>query len=761
MRLGEKFMKYANRSTEYEQVKNLLADKVNPIFIDAYRASGVTSFIQEKMADVYTPAFNKQNILYIDATTDKPLSEMIFEKLIHSDHIKQLQVIADKKLGKHDNSLFQALLETVNYGPLLSRLMDRKSALPVYSGNYSSAMEAHLIPFFNDDHCTPFLIIIDAVEQLPGDSHDFLARLLRCKSVQCILIKTEDTPLYDKIENYLSARNIDVTSHVLFERPQIKLIKELGSLYDVEVSTPEAEKIVTETEQNIHAIIKHIRNLKCSPIHNSFTAWEKTIISILKIWGSAISETNLIEIATASNVFAEDSASACQIALSSLKEKCVISDNGVGWELSTHYDPEITKITDSVADQLICKNIVYRFLCERGHEKINTKLRYQLSRDLNCTTAEDAKLFLRQQIMLGNDVSADVMSYANLDKTKREDCLLAAIKYCRERKNDEALNWISFIPENKITDDIEAFRAVLLSRTRHSVEAESALISSLKKSDSPEQQNLLAAFLINNYTQMEDLSKAQLVYERTKDLYPLSSTHGYLVRNATSAFKGYPGNMYEIALSDFEADNDDYGYYTTLCNQGYALCKIGDYVNARSLLEQAQKGLENFPQTNLHIIYNDLGICYLLLDKFEEAVRYLRLAIDLSQNKMPQIFATINLACAEAVMGHTDHARLSLDEIYTDVRNYTLDRVRQKYYPNRLLVEYLAGNKDMIHLIESAKSFPDRYFPEQTKKAINLYQRFANSNKAPQKHRWKELFSPCGLTYWYVDPLKLLPAGII
>lgn len=753
-------MEYANRSVEYEKVKTLLANKASPIFIDAYRASGVTSFIQEKMADVYTLTFTKQNILYVDATAGNPLSEMLFEKLVHSDHIKELQVIADKELGGHDNSLFQALLEGINYaGPLLSRLVDRKSAMPIYSGNYSSAMEAHLLPFFNN-HTAPFLIIIDAVEQIPGDSYDFLVRLLRCQTVQCILIKTEDTPLYDKIENYLSARGIDVASHVLFERPQIKLIKELGLLYDVEVSTSEAERIITETEQNIHTIIKHIRNLKCLPAHDPFNAWEKAIISILGIWGSAISEAYLIEIAIASNVFAEDSKGACQIALSSLKEKRVISKDDIGWELSAHYDPEVTKITNSVVDQLISKNIIYHFLCEPGHERINTKLRYQLSKDLHCTTSDDAKLFLRQQIILGNDVSEDVMSYANLDKREKEDCLLAAIKYCRERKNDEALKWIDFIPENAITNDIGAFKAVLLNRTKHSDEAEKALISSFKKCYLPEQRNLLAAFLISNYTQMEKLSTAQVVYERTKNLYPASSTHGYLIRNATSAFKEYRADMYEIALSDFKASHDDFGYYTTLCNQGYALCKIGDYVNALNLLKQAQKGLENFPQTNLHIIYNDLGLCYFLLDKFEDAVRYFRLAISLSQNKTPLIFSTVNLACTEAVMGYTERAILRLDEIYPDVKNHKLDRVRQKYYPNRLLVEYLHGNKNITELVEYAKLFPDRYFPEQTKKAINIYQRFAKSNKGPQKYRWKELFSPCGLTYWYVDPLKLFPAGI-
>lgn len=331
-------MKYANRNFEYEQVKTLLVNKANPIFIDAYRASGVTSFIQEKMADVYEVDFNKQNILYIDANSGKPLSEMLFEKLVHSDHIKELQALADKKLGGHDSSLFQALLELTKYGPLLSRIFEHKSALPVYSGNYSSAMEGYLIPFFNTYEDSPFLIIIDAVEQVPGDSYDFLMSLLRCKTVRCILIRTEDIPRYDKLENYLSVRNIDITSHVLFERPQIKLIKELGLLYGVEISTSDAQKIITETGQNIHTIIRYIRNLKCLPVHDSFTEWEKTIILILNIWGSAINETYLMEIV--SNAFAEDSASAFQIALASLKERCVVSNNSIGWELSTHYPKE-------------------------------------------------------------------------------------------------------------------------------------------------------------------------------------------------------------------------------------------------------------------------------------------------------------------------------------------------------------------------------------------------------------------------------------
>ena len=243
--------------------------------------------------------------------------------------------------------------------------------------------------------------------------------------------------------------------------------------------------------------------------------------------------------------------------------------------------------------------------------------------------------------------------------------------------------------------------------------------------------------------------------KKMKNLYSNEPMFGYLVRNATSAFSGYSETLYEEALSAFKHEKDEFGYATTLCNQGYALCKNGFPEKGFNILKKAKTHLEKFSKIHRHIIYNNLGICYFLLKEYQSAHHFLLAATKLGRNSMPRIFSEINLACVEAVMGKTDSALSRLGIIEDDIKNHKLDRVRQKYYINRLLVEYLSGNKDLTTLICLANKYTDRYFPEHTKKAVQFYKEYINSNSQPQNDKWQQLYSPCGLVYWYIDPLKL------
>lgn len=715
-----------------------------------------------KLPNAWKDRFISENVLYLDAATCRSLEDLLFEKLVHSEHINTLQNIADQKLGSKDGSALSAILDGIDYiGPLISRLAERKSALPVYAGTYASAIEEYLTLFFK--RCADkgsFLVIIDTVERLPEKSYELLLRLIQCEVVCFILIKTEDTICYSKLENYLSSNSVNTDIRIAFDRPQVKLIKELGAIYGITISTVDAQEIIKETDQNIHTIIRCIREIKKLPTRTSFTDWEKAIIFILSICALPVNGNNLAEMVASCPVFALDYHEAFRNGIENLKCQNIISHDSDGWVLTNHYDPIIHEVLNNVSDQLIYKNIVYNFLL-RSSNVGSARLRYQLSQDLNCTTPEDARLFLRKLVASGSDVPADVLMNAQLHKGQPDHCLLASINYCRERKYQEALEWLNAIPADKMTDSINAFKATLLNRTRNSVAAERALVASLELYGPPERQNFLGAFLISNFIHQEQLTIARDIYHKMKDLYPEAPLHGYLVRNAISAYKEYRADLYERALADFQADNDDFGYYTTLCNQGYSLLKEGMYSDGLDILQRSKMGLEEFSHSNLHIIYNNLGLAYLFVGQLENAWRYLLLALNMGQNSMPKIFSTINLACVEAIAGNTSQALNRLDAIDNEVKNHTLDRVRQKYYSNRLMVEYLRSNKDIRQLIDLAKMFPDRYFPEQTMKAIRTYQRFTGSSKPPRRERWRELFSPCGLAYWYLEPLKLLPKGII
>lgn len=91
-------MNYANRDIEYGTLRQLIENGSNPIFIYAYHASGVTSFVKMRMKAVCTSLFDT-NIIYIDASKGRPLSELLLTQLVRSDYLEQLQQFADKKWG--------------------------------------------------------------------------------------------------------------------------------------------------------------------------------------------------------------------------------------------------------------------------------------------------------------------------------------------------------------------------------------------------------------------------------------------------------------------------------------------------------------------------------------------------------------------------------------------------------------------------------------------------------------------------------------
>ena len=158
-------MNYANRDTESIIVERLLLQGKTPIIINANHASGITSFIKEKLSDIIDSRFGT-NVFYIDAAASRPLSELMFRSITSSDYLQDLQSMADRELGNNDKFTLSAVLEGLPYvGPAFGKAVERRSAIPVYSGAYSSVMEELLVPFFekyinNGKH----LIIIDDVE---------------------------------------------------------------------------------------------------------------------------------------------------------------------------------------------------------------------------------------------------------------------------------------------------------------------------------------------------------------------------------------------------------------------------------------------------------------------------------------------------------------------------------------------------------------------------------------------------------------------
>lgn len=348
---------------------------------------------------------------------------------------------------------------------------------------------------------------------------------------------------------------------------------------------------------------------------------------------------------------------------------------------------------------------------------------------------------------------------AKLDKNSYKDCILGGIIYARKREYFEALKWINKV---NFRDEIyfKAFYGILLNRTRKHDEAEKILFEVLSNITDLEKKTIVYSFLISNYIHQEKLSTGQKIYFTAKIECQNTKNFGYLVRNAISLFKNRTVEMYEEALSVFSRSNDMFGYYSTLCNRGYALLAT-DFEQGKKDLLDSYKYLNLYGENVTHIVNNDLGIAYLLQNDYSNAKYYFDKVIASEKNSMPKIFAQINLACCDALAGNKSIAVNNIKNLEQEVESSPLDRIRQKYYINRLLIEYVSGLPIDINLINKAEKYPDRYNPEKTALAIAYYKRNAKIVNSMPLNKWIHLYSPCGLVYWLINPLKIFPEGIL
>jgi len=745
---------YANRFLEHHLCLKALSEDTSIILIEAYQACGITSFLKNCL--MCDPFFKNKTPIYCNAASYGSLAEAILVNLVRSPYKDELQNYVNKNLGSKDISLFSAFVKGIPYvGELISWAGTKKTAAPIYTGDYASIIEEIIIPFLRDiKYKNKTVVIIDAAQNLDEESYELIRSLTSSNIVKCLLAFTEQSPFAMKLLNHIKKYSLRYTP-ISFDRPFDSLVIEIGSLYGQKLSVEDADEIVRQTKQNIHEIINRILERVHGQKDEPFSSSEKAVISILKIIKTPIKIEEVLSIASKCGLYAPNISEQINKTVRSLKQRRIILQDYDSICLAVYHHPIINNELSSHADQLFYTNVVYDYLKSQGNEK-NVELQYYLSKELCYSDSDIAKAFMHELIISGKPIASGVFHDARLNKKNRYDCMLAGIALCRSRRYEDALEWIESIPKTDVDIDVLSFMAMLYNRTRELGKAKKLLKKCIKMHESPSMKNLLTAYLVTNYIHSEDLKSARKTYVDAIDTNINSSQQGYLIRNAASAYTENRIEIYNKALNCFKDNSDDFGYYSTLCNKGYAYFLDGCYPEALLLLQESASGLEVFSCVHLHIVYNNLGICYMLSNQFEEARKYLNLSKSFSNNSMPRIFSIVNLACLEAITGNMDIAIDYVLSIENEVENHPLDRVRQKYYINRLLIEYLRENRDIKSLITRATCYPDRYLSSEHKRHIELYSSYADSQETSYVNNWKDLFSPCGLVYWYIDPLKLL-----
>ena len=739
---------YANRNNELSEIQQAFQSDIRMIFIDTYKASGASSFILEKVKP--SLSVDNRDFIYLDMKNEYSLSNALYSYLASGKYSQHSQELADEYLGSKKGSLSSAILNSSNYGVVLDYAISKKMALPVYSGNYSTAFEELLVPFF--ERYTPkngFIIILDSMENLDDSSHEVLVTLSRF-NITFFMIKSENSNQYTKLKNTLDKCTI-ASKEVLFPAPYVELVKEIAHFLNFNITRTDAESILWETKNNIHGIMTYFNELKNSkPL--SLDENEKRILLMMSILEEPISQLELCNIILSSELFVF-SKQKHNRTIKKLTEKKLIEVTESVMFLKHHNHPLVLEVMSSQADRLLYSSIIYDYL--KKSDKRNISLRYKLGEILGYSNSYDAKLFLVHSYTAGVSVSQEVFLASKLEKGNHYDCVLAAIYFTKKKEYGKALDWVQSVPIKERDSTLGILNAILLNSTRKLDEARPQILECISLVTNIGIKNLLYSYLISNYIHSEMLEDATRLYEINAVDYANTPMHGYFLRNSASIFSFGRQEIYDQALMCFINDNDHFGVFSAQCNKAIFMCTEGNPKEALELINRAQMDFGEIPKEHAHILENNLGICNMFLKNFDEANKGFLYAERFYKSLMSKYFAKINRACLYAIMKRKNEALQMIRDLESEIIIHSLDRVRQKYYHNKLLIEYLCGENDLESSIKETSEYPDRYYPNKTKELIQVCTDFLNSNKR-KSISWEELISPCVLVYWYMDPLKFL-----
>lgn len=758
-------MPYANRVAEFNSLLKALSNDEQIIYINAGKAYGITSFFEECLE-----RFSDKRICFMIRTTsngDKDLSALLVSEISKSVYVEDLQKLADEKWGERSGTLLSSAMKIVPYaGEVLSWITSPKSAIPIYAGNYPTLLQELFVPLFEKiGKDVSITLLIDGAQNLSEPSFELIISLASLRNVSIVLALTEHSDQAAKLKNRI--RQFYSLSEITFERPHAQLVSELATLYHVHIDKDHAADLAHSEDHNIHRILDHLLSRK-ERVPLAESPLSKAAITILAISGFDLSQRNLCSMIENAHVFSYSLAQDLLACLSALERVGLVNVYHSEFEDMFHLrstnHPFVQRCLSDTAEMLYFGQIVYyHFSSMTDTSMPTTVLLYNLSHTYASeNTKSYAKRILIKSLMTGDKVDGRVYYDSRLEEGSLNDKLLAIVYLMRERIYKKAMRLYEGIKKHATGRDCDILYAVLLNSCRNHTAARLVFRKLIESSTDKNEMAVLYAYLIVNYIHSEDLAHARELYDGLGDNLIAAKTYGYLARNAANAFPlEQRGKMLSRAITNFENSADELGRLTACANLGKVLCQLGDYKSSIAMLKQCSEGFRKFGESNLHIVYNNLGVAAMLSGDVVEAHRSLTLAEFLSRNSMPHILISINRACLNVVGGKCSQAKQVMLDIEEDVLTHPLDRVRSKYYINRLFIEYANGNDEIDSLLTLCEQYIDRYDPQHTKQMIEYYKSLIQSGSLYKQEAWRDFYSPCYMEYWYVNPLKLISTEFV
>lgn len=754
-------MEYINRTKDFERII-LSINNYDITYILAGKAFGLSSFMCELGCRLF-----QYRVFTLNTINGSNIANLLISDIIHSEDRNNFKKMVEKEFGEKSTSLLSAILQGIPYaGPGLAQLIEGKELPAIYAGNYTSAIEEVILPYIKKYVISQkVLITLDEAQNMSEESYNLIANLAQIDGVKIVLgITDTTTPNYIKLKNSLALYSNVKWNMVFFGQPEEKLICELANHLGITFSDNEIKDILLQTHKNIHLIVECIINMSM-PENNMFyfNEIDKAIILSLHICYFGLNKGVLKSLINMSNVYCPDIDIELNNALNDLEKHGCISRRCISgteiYFIASLYHPEIEKCINNYSDILYYKNIVYDYYRRPGMNNSQEilELLYSLSIEFSDHNIKKYAIALLEcKLKKGEQISEDIIANAHLSKKNNAEIELSVLYYTRERRYSEALKWIESLKGKRSNYRYQTLKSVLLNRVRKFSEAENMLLCNIATIDEPKTLNTLLAYFTANCIHTNQKEKALEEYYNRMQQLNGTENWGYFLRNLASAVS-FPEKerFYEDAIDNFTLFKDTYGIFSSKCNWGNSLCVIRKASEGLPYLKEAEIGLQQFGTNHLHIVYNDLGVCYLMLGDIKNATKYLSLAEKLAYNRMPRLITAINKACLLVVQNELDLSLQILDSIQDEVLVHPVSSISSKYFTNRMLIEYIKGRETFHAFSRNNKLYIDKFIPEAI---IKKYQIFLLENRQIEypSDEWNNLFAPAGLAYWYVDPLKMM-----
>jgi tetratricopeptide (TPR) repeat protein len=306
-------------------------------------------------------------------------------------------------------------------------------------------------------------------------------------------------------------------------------------------------------------------------------------------------------------------------------------------------------------------------------------------------------------------------------------------------------------------------RAISLNRLRKHDDSEAALTALCETAPTSEELSLLVSYRIVGRIHANDIVGARNLAETYEPMVRHAKNYGYFLRNAADALDYAPATeMLTAAVALLEAD-DRFGWATSLSNRSTKLVALDRREEALRDAASARDTLETFGTHHLAIATANVGHALLYLRQFADAIAMQERALRYTRPGFVQGYILINLAAAKLHSGKRHEACDLIDGVSENARASPVDRLRQKAYLNAALIHLGAGSSSAVvrRYCSLALASPDRRDPEFTRLRVAFILSKINQHDALTPDEFFAKLSPCGLLYWYQNPLSGLPRYLL